>query len=152
MLTSDAVPLGVAFVGGPVLLLLGGLLGYVGVIAMRSALPRNGRLGIRTPNTLASDAAWDAAHRAGGPWIIGAALGAVVPGAVALYRPANTTFTLIAMIGFGLMVALVAVASLAANAAAEATELESDPNERPETQQIDNGAGDGPRSGDTPAL
>ncbi len=118
VLNSEPVPLGLAFIGGPILLGLGLLIAYVGGIAWRGMLPRNGRLGIRTPNTLASDAAWDAAHRAAGPWIIGAAFGAIVPGAVVLLRPSSQTFSLTTMIGLGLMVALVAVASLAANAAA----------------------------------
>ncbi len=125
LLTSKPVPIGVAFSAGPLLLLLGVGLIYVGIISIRGQLPRNGRLGIRTPSTLESDAAWHAAHRAAGPWIIAAAFGTVVPAAVALFRAPNDTFTLITMVGLGLMVALVAVASLAANAAAEAAEVES---------------------------
>lgn len=121
MLTSNVVPIGVAFVGGPILLLLGGLLAYVGLIASRGELQRNGRLGIRTPTTVASDQAWQAAHRAAGPWLLAAAAGSILPGAVVLFRPTAQTFTIITMFGLGWMVALVAIASLAAHAAAGAT-------------------------------
>ena len=39
---------------------------------MTGRLTRNWFVGIRTRATLASDEAWRAGHRAGGPWIIGA--------------------------------------------------------------------------------
>lgn len=117
--TTERAPIGVAFGLGPFLMLVGALVSYVGVRAMRGDLERNRLLGIRTNATLASDAAWQAAHRAGGPWLIAAGAGALVPGAITLFRPSNDTVALSTMVGMGLMVALVAVASLAANSAAD---------------------------------
>ena len=47
------------------MLLLGGVvLVYVGLLERRGRLPRNRWVGIRTRTTMASDAAWTAAHRA----------------------------------------------------------------------------------------
>ncbi|MGW9112141.1 SdpI family protein [Microbacterium sp. NPDC055683] len=60
--------------------LVPGLFGFaiVGVVmalligpSRRGDLERNGRIGIRTRHTLASDAAWDAGHRAAVPGMVG---------------------------------------------------------------------------------
>jgi hypothetical protein len=117
---AGQVPLGVAFGLGPVLMLAGGLLAYVGIRCFRGELVRNTQMGIRTPATLASDDAWLAGHRAAAPWLVAAAAGAVVPGCITLFRPSSSTMALSVMVGLGAMVGLVAVATAAAHAAAGA--------------------------------
>ena len=115
---TDAVPLLMAFLVGPLLLGAGLLIAAVAVKGWRGDLVRNRLVGVRTPATLASDEAWLVAHRIAGPWMLAGSLGAVVPGAVLLFRPSNGTATVIIMIGLAVMVALViaggAIGSMAA--------------------------------------
>ncbi len=98
---------------------------YLGVIARRSDLPRNGRLGLRTPATLASDEAWAAGHRAAGPWLVAAGLGPAIAGVLALFRPSNDLFTLVSMFALALLVGLIGVATLVANTASHRLEVKS---------------------------
>lgn len=96
-----------AFLVGPLLLGAGLLIVAVAVKGWRGDLARNKMVGIRTPATMASDEAWHVAHRLAGPWMIAGSLGAIVPGAVLLFRPTNGTATATIMIGLAVMVALV---------------------------------------------
>lgn len=50
---------------GPVYSVAGAVLLWIAHLSSEDELPRNGSVGIRTPATKASDAAWYAAHRAG---------------------------------------------------------------------------------------
>ena len=83
------MPLGTAIGMGLLLIAAGALLALVAYRSRRGTLTRNWIVGIRTPTTLASDEAWDAAHRAGArPLSIGA-WGTVAAGILLLFRPSN---------------------------------------------------------------
>jgi uncharacterized membrane protein len=115
---ADPMPLGVAWLLGLVLLATGGLLAWVGVRAAGGRLARNERIGLRTPRTLGSDAAWDAAHRVAGRWLVAAAAAVAVPGLVLFARPTNALGSLLVLVGSGLLVSLVAVAAILGDRAA----------------------------------
>lgn len=121
VLTPEPVPLVLAFVAGPFLLLFGLAVALMGIAGWRGLLPRNAVLGIRTPQTMASEPAWSAAHRSAGPWLVGAGFGSMTPGALVLFRPTNETFVLATMAGLALLVGLVAVAAAMASRAASQT-------------------------------
>ncbi|MFT7601779.1 MAG: putative membrane protein [Acidimicrobiales bacterium] len=117
--STETAPLLVAFLLGPLLIAGGLLVAAVAIQGLRGSLARNRGAGIRTPQTLASDEAWDVAHRTGGIWMLVGAFGSIIPGIVVLFRPSNGTATLVIMAGMGIMVAFVivggAVGSLAAS-------------------------------------
>lgn len=92
---------------GPLLLAAGLLIAAVAVKGWRGDLARNRVVGVRTPATLASDEAWKVAHRLAGPWMVAGSLGAIVPGAILLFRPSNGSAQAVIMIGLAVMVALV---------------------------------------------
>jgi uncharacterized membrane protein len=115
---ADPMPLGVAWGLAVVLLGTASLLGWVGVRASTGRLDRNRSLGVRTPRTLRSDDAWQAAHRAAGPWLVGGALAIGLPGLALLARPSNALGTLLVMVGAGLLVSLVAVSAVLGDRAA----------------------------------
>lgn len=116
---SEPVPLLIAFVMGPLLMGAGILIGIVGYRGVKGTLERNQALGIRTPFTMSSDEVWTEVHRAAGPWFFGAGAASFVPGAIVLFRPSNETGTLVILVGMGLMVSLVAVASIIGTASAK---------------------------------
>ena len=116
--SDDPMPPGAGFVLGPVLIVAGLSIAWLAVRAWRGDLPRNSLAGIRTPATMASDAAWARGHRAGGPWLLASSLGSLLPGAVVLFRPPHDTGILLILAGMRLMVALVAVAAFVAELAA----------------------------------
>lgn len=74
-----------------------GLLGWVG------RLSRNRWNGIRTRATMASDVAWDAAHRIGGPFLIAGGVAWLGAGA-ALVLGAQPVAWLVFALGFALVV------------------------------------------------
>jgi uncharacterized membrane protein len=115
---ADPMPVAVAWPLGVVLLVTAALLAWVGVRAATGRLARNRGLGLRTPRTLASDRAWAAAHRTAGPWLVAAATAVGVPGVLLLARPSQALGQLLLLAGSGLLVALVAVASLLGDRAA----------------------------------
>ena len=86
---SDRIPLGTAVLLGLVLIAAGGLLIEVGRRSRAGRLHRNWVVGIRTTGTLESDAAWNAAHRSGGPALQIAGVAPLLAGIVTLFRPAN---------------------------------------------------------------
>ncbi|MGI9666043.1 MAG: SdpI family protein [Acidimicrobiia bacterium] len=57
---------------GLLLVVAGVALVGIGIAALRGALPLQGIVGIRTKATMESQQAWDAAHQAGGGWVIAA--------------------------------------------------------------------------------
>ncbi|SFS17077.1 SdpI/YhfL protein family protein [Microbacterium sp. cf046] len=77
---------------------------------------RNRWLGINTEATQASDEAWDRAHAAAAPWILGAAIaataGALLCGVALVVGPETSVGTLFGAVGFFLGVAGVAGFSL----------------------------------------
>lgn len=115
---ADAMPLGVSLAFAVLLLGTAAGVGWVGVRALAGRLDRRRGLGLRTPRTLASDRAWEAGHRAAGPWLVAAALSVGVPGLLLLARPDRSLGSLLVLVGTGLLVALVAVAALLADRAA----------------------------------
>ena len=117
---ADAMPLGVAWSLAVLLITTGVLVSWVGTRSATGRLARNRRLGVRTPRTVASDEAWEAAHRAAGPWLVAAGAAVTVPGVVLLARPSNALGGLVVLAGSGLLVSLVAVSALLADRAASA--------------------------------
>jgi uncharacterized membrane protein len=116
---GDPMPVGVAWSLALLLLATGALLGWVGVRAATGRLARNGLLGVRTPQTLASDRAWDAAHRVAGPWLVAGGAAVAAPGLVLLARPTNALGSLVVLVGCGLLVSLVAVGTILGHRAIE---------------------------------
>lgn len=86
-----------------VLVPIGLLLAVVGYLAMRSRLPRNRFLGVRTEETLRSDAAFRLANRVAAPALLAGGVIAVLTGALA---------PVVGNIAVTLMVALVAAVVL----------------------------------------
>ena len=86
---SDLMPLGVAIGLGVLLIATGLLLAVVAYRSRRGSLPRNWIVGIRSRTTLASDGAWDAAHRAAAPSLLAGAWGSIIAGVALLSRPSN---------------------------------------------------------------
>lgn len=86
---GDPMPLATAIGLGLLLIAAGAILGVVAYRSHRGTLPRNWIVGIRTTTTLASDEAWNAAHRAGARALSVGAWGALLTGAVLLLRPSN---------------------------------------------------------------
>ncbi len=117
--SDDPMSMGASYLLGPALIVAGLSIAWLAIRAWRGDLPRNALAGIRTPATMASDAAWARAHRAGGPWLLASSIGSLLPGALVLFRPPHDTGILLILAGLGLMVALVAVAAFVANLAAQ---------------------------------
>lgn len=86
---GDPMPLATAIGLGLLLIVTGALLIVVAYRSQRGTLPRNWIVGIRTTTTLASDEAWDAAHRAGARALSIGAWGTLATGLVLLLRPSN---------------------------------------------------------------
>jgi uncharacterized membrane protein len=61
-------------------------LAWVGCTAQNGTLPRNRYVGFRTRSTMATDGAWQAAHRAGGGALIVAALPQLAAAVVFAFR------------------------------------------------------------------
>lgn len=115
---AEPMPLVVAWPLAGLLLVTAALVAWVGARAAGGRLDRHRGVGIRTPRTVTSEAAWRAAHRAAAPWLLGAAVAVGVPGLVLLARPSRALGTLLVLVGSGLLVSLVAVGALLADRAA----------------------------------
>ena len=98
---SDPMPLATAVGLGLVLLASGAILAVVAFRSQRGTLPRNWIVGIRTTTTLASDEAWDAAHRAGARALSTGAWGTAAAGMALLLRPSNGVGLAVIMAGLG---------------------------------------------------
>lgn len=90
----------------------------------RQAIRRNSVIGIRTRHTLASDAAWEAGHRSGVPYLY--AMAVISTGhAVALLcvelSGATTAGNVLSLLGWGLILVCAVLAVKAANQAAKST-------------------------------
>lgn len=120
---AEPMPLAVAWPLAALLLATAALVAWAGARATAGRLDRHRGVGIRTPRTVASEAAWRAAHQVAGPWLLGAAGAVGLPGLVLLARPSRALGTLLVLVGSGLLVSLVALgAILADRAAADATD------------------------------
>lgn len=86
---SDPMPLGTAIGLGLLLMATGALLAWVASRSRKGTLSRNWIVGIRTSATLASDEAWDAAHRAGARALSIGGWGTLATGGLLLLRPSN---------------------------------------------------------------
>ncbi len=121
---EQSTPVWAAVIVGAVLLPAGGLVPYVVARAARGQLRRNAWAGVRTPGTLASDAAWRAGHAASLPWALAAGallaltgLAAVVVGAAG---GAAGAFTALVVIGALAGAAVLVVGAVRADAAGRA--------------------------------
>ncbi|WP_125188056.1 SdpI family protein [Brevibacterium aurantiacum] len=90
----------------------------------RQAIRKNSVIGIRTRHTLASDAAWEAGHRAGAPYLWAMAI--ISTGhAVALLcvelSGATATGNVLSLLGWALILVCAGLAAKAANQAARST-------------------------------
>lgn len=94
----------------------------VAVMAANGSLPRNRIVGMRTRATLASDAAWQAAHRASA-WSLAAA--GVISVALGLYllvaRPSRSTEAAVALAASGALLVLVVIGGVQAHRVARRT-------------------------------
>lgn len=94
------------------------------VVVQRSgAVRRNSAVGIRTQKTLRSDEAWDAGHQAAAPYLVGAAVAAVLFGiALAILGATGATQAVgdvIAPSGYLVVLAVVVGGAVAAGKAAD---------------------------------
>ena len=89
------------------LLLLAGLSGTVGLRGRGGALTRDGRMGVRTPASMASDEAFAVANRVAAPVALGAAAIALVVAVLIVALPLSSVGALILFV-----VALAAVFAL----------------------------------------
>ena len=117
---TDPMPIEVAVFLGLLLIVTAGILWYVGVRSTSGTLSRNHLVGIRTYATLESDEAWDAAHRAGGPWLKVAAVGPALAGIVVLLRPNNGVGLAATLIGLAWLVGWVIASGVRGSRAANA--------------------------------
>jgi hypothetical protein len=78
-------------VGGTVLVVLG-------AFARTGKLTRQSFVGLRTKSTLASDKAWDAAHKSAANWAIGASAVLFAGGVVVMLTDSETTGDVVALI------------------------------------------------------
>ncbi len=112
-----------------VLLVIVGLALFdIGRRARSGNLRRNWIVGLRTIETLRSDDAWDAAHRAGGVLLGFAGIGPVIGGAILVFRPSNIVGALAALSAIiWLLVFVLVAATKGRRAAREAVSALSDP-------------------------
>jgi hypothetical protein len=99
-------------VGGAVIL-------WVGWLASRDRLARNGWAGIRTMTTMRDDETWYAAHRAGAGWLLASGCVALAAGLlVLLWRPDDEVAVAVVLIGGAGCGACAVVAGIAGQRAA----------------------------------
>jgi uncharacterized membrane protein len=70
-------------------LLVGVILVVPGVLGIFGALPKNDWVGIRMNAVMRSQETWDAAHKAGGPWLVAAGVVAFITSFVVLFAHAD---------------------------------------------------------------
>jgi len=116
---GDPMPAGAALFLAVLLTASGIGLMMVGRRAAQGRLRRNRWVGIRTTLTLLSDAAWDAAHLAGGSKLSVAGYGLLVAGPLMLTNPTNGVGATIVFSGLGWMLIWILVAGVIGTRAAE---------------------------------
>ena len=105
---------GIAMIVGGILLVV------VGAMAREGRLTRQWIVGLRTEATMASDAAWDAAHRAGAGWIGAAGVVLALGGVAVLLADSETTAGILALVATGIMLVPLTIAFRKGQAAARA--------------------------------
>jgi uncharacterized membrane protein len=93
---------------GLILLIVGAGLLTVGLLGWRRRLPRNRVAGIRTPATLRSQAAFEAANRAGAPPVVAAGAVCAAGGALALAAGGPALAVIVGVAGAGTIGLLIA--------------------------------------------
>jgi len=98
-----------------------GILGLIllagGVASTMGRLPMNPLVGIRIPSTMFSDAAWKAAHRAAGPYLILGGLCSFVGVVLVFMAPSLGVLALTLIPAAGVVVSVIISAVIAARSA-----------------------------------
>ncbi|WP_034238772.1 SdpI family protein [Saccharomonospora iraqiensis] len=116
------------------LFLVAGLVHWIRNATRDGNLGRNFAVGLRTKVTLSSDAAWEAGHRAAGPWLVRAAWTGYAAGAtaavLAVARALTDTTPVIALVvpGAGMlaMLALIVLGCRRADSAGRDTDADAE--------------------------
>lgn len=104
-------------------LLVGVFLVVPGVLGMFGALPKNDWVGIRMNVVMRSEETWDAAHRAGGPWLVAAGVVAFITSIVVLFaHPSAGGVTTIEAVGMVSAFLIAGVGAWVGQAAAKRVE------------------------------
>lgn len=111
MTTGEAMLVGVVLVGSAILLF------EVGRRSVAGTLRRNWVVGIRVESTMASDDAWETAHKAGGWLLQMSAIGPLVAGLVTFFRPTGEIAAFTILAGLAWMLGFVVASGLAARRA-----------------------------------
>ena len=86
------------------------LLVFLGAMAKEGKLTRQWVVGLRTEATLASDEAWDAAHRAGAGWVGAAGVVLALGGVLVVLTESETAAGVLALITTGVMLVPLVIA------------------------------------------
>lgn len=114
---SDPMPWSTIAVLSPLLGLAGLVIGWIGIAGGRGRLNRNHIVGIRTRRTLASEEAWEVAHRAGARHMIASGAVTIATAIALLFRPSNSAGQIIVGSGMALMLGFVIASVVAASRA-----------------------------------
>ncbi|KAA3636313.1 MAG: hypothetical protein DWP92_09715 [Armatimonadetes bacterium] len=106
---------GIALIWGGVVIVA------AGAMARAGQLTRQSFVGIRTRTTMASDAAWEAAHRAGGNWIIAGGMIMAVGGLLTVLAESDDTGVVVALVTAGIALVPIAIGGFVGQAAARNT-------------------------------
>jgi len=104
-----------------ILSILGAILVIGGALSATGRLPMNPIVGIRIPSTMMSDAAWKAAHRAAGPYLILCGLCAFAGMVLALAVPSMDPLALTLIPAAAVLVVLAIAVIIASRAATRAS-------------------------------
>ena len=92
-------------------MVIGGVsLVFVGAMAREGRLTRQWVVGLRTEATLSSDAAWDAAHRAGAGGIGAAGVVLALGGVLVMLTDSETAAGVLALVAVGVMLVPLVIA------------------------------------------
>jgi len=107
---------------------VGILLVWMGRRATAGLLERNWIMGIRTKSTLASDEAWEAAHRAAGGVLSLSGLGPLILGPLLLLRPNNAVGAGLVFLAIAWLLTGILIAGGRGRSAAQAAENDASKN------------------------
>lgn len=115
---GDPIPLAMGLGIGLLLLVAGVALAWIGLKGERGTLPLNWVAGIRTKATMASDEAWDAAHRAGGRLMTISGVVLAASAVPLFFRPSNAVAAVLILGSTGVVLVLAVWSTIRANRAA----------------------------------